>query len=132
MIRLPPRSTRTDTLFPYTTLFRSWFSDPCTARRAPCHCAAHRPFPCRDRVRGLPPTRPFPAKCPTIPAGLFHEHRSRPPDRTWRRDRNAGCYSTVPPDPNTSPMAHTDGRGSNRLDEQKSELQSLIRNTYDV
>src|SRR3546814_6258704 len=23
MIRLPPRSTRTDTLFPYTTLFRS-------------------------------------------------------------------------------------------------------------
>src|SRR3546814_12453715 len=25
MIRLPPRSTRTDTLFPYTTLFRSPF-----------------------------------------------------------------------------------------------------------
>src|SRR3546814_2910054 len=25
MIRLPPRSTRTDTLFPYTTLFRSIF-----------------------------------------------------------------------------------------------------------
>src|SRR3546814_1118464 len=25
MIRLPPRSTRTDTLFPYTTLFRSAF-----------------------------------------------------------------------------------------------------------
>src|SRR3546814_2630914 len=24
MIRLPPRSTRTDTLFPYTTLFRSF------------------------------------------------------------------------------------------------------------
>src|SRR3546814_20222106 len=26
MIRLPPRSTRTDTLFPYTTLFRSFLS----------------------------------------------------------------------------------------------------------
>src|SRR3546814_8124260 len=26
MIRQPPRSTRTDTLFPYTTLFRSTFS----------------------------------------------------------------------------------------------------------
>src|SRR3546814_4331700 len=26
MIRRPPRSTRTDTLFPYTTLFRSAFS----------------------------------------------------------------------------------------------------------
>src|SRR3546814_641450 len=27
MIRRPPRSTRTDTLFPYTTLFRSWASE---------------------------------------------------------------------------------------------------------
>src|SRR3546814_15877741 len=27
MIRLPPRSTRTDTLFPYTTLFRSGDDD---------------------------------------------------------------------------------------------------------
>src|SRR3546814_15669025 len=27
MIRLPPRSTRTDTLFPYTTLFRSGLAD---------------------------------------------------------------------------------------------------------
>src|SRR3546814_19196286 len=27
MIRRPPRSTRTDTLFPYTTLFRSWRCD---------------------------------------------------------------------------------------------------------
>src|SRR3546814_14210576 len=31
MIRRPPRSTRTDTLFPYTTLFRS--ADPSAARR---------------------------------------------------------------------------------------------------
>src|SRR3546814_1913624 len=32
MIRLPPRSTRTDTLFPYTTLFRSrfWFFRVCS------------------------------------------------------------------------------------------------------
>src|SRR3546814_20568651 len=28
MIRRPPRSTRTDTLFPYTTLFRSYFVLP--------------------------------------------------------------------------------------------------------
>src|SRR3546814_9417923 len=27
MIRLPPRSTRTDTLFPYTTLFRSIYEN---------------------------------------------------------------------------------------------------------
>src|SRR3546814_5053482 len=38
MIRPPPRSTRTDTLFPYTTLFRSLLG----ARRAGClrHVAA--------------------------------------------------------------------------------------------
>src|SRR3546814_5408923 len=29
MIRRPPRSTRTDTLFPYTTLFRSLLRVPC-------------------------------------------------------------------------------------------------------
>src|SRR3546814_1151419 len=37
MIRRPPRSTRTDTLFPYTTLFRSSISDrtdPSGRRRA--------------------------------------------------------------------------------------------------
>src|SRR3546814_17161929 len=28
MIRRPPGSTRTDTLFPYTTLFRSWSRSP--------------------------------------------------------------------------------------------------------
>src|SRR3546814_3144601 len=36
MIRRPPRSTRTDTLFPYTTLFRSdetWFPEGRRPRR---------------------------------------------------------------------------------------------------
>src|SRR3546814_19248197 len=31
MIRRPPRSTRTDTLFPYTTLFRSGSTTPAAA-----------------------------------------------------------------------------------------------------
>src|SRR3546814_6064195 len=34
MIRRPPRSTRTDTLFPYTTLFRSPCVDRCCCCRA--------------------------------------------------------------------------------------------------
>src|SRR3546814_3567355 len=34
MIRRPPRSTRTDTLVPYTTLFRSRRSDPRDPRRS--------------------------------------------------------------------------------------------------
>src|SRR3546814_1410740 len=45
MIRRPPRSTRTDTLFPYTTLFRS----AATLIEAPCQfCETDRPQP-RDQ-----------------------------------------------------------------------------------
>src|SRR3546814_19266002 len=37
MIRRPPRSTRTDTLFPYTTLFRSrWLGDGRLPRSSSC------------------------------------------------------------------------------------------------
>src|SRR3546814_19521195 len=39
MIRRPPRSTRTDTLFPYTTLFRS--GDRLGRRARPAHRAGH-------------------------------------------------------------------------------------------
>src|SRR3546814_4443494 len=35
MIRRPPRSTRTDTLFPYTTLFRSGLHVTATAEKLP-------------------------------------------------------------------------------------------------
>src|SRR3546814_11643859 len=46
MIRRPPRSTRTDTLFPYTTLFRSpdQYRDQLRLlprRRRPAHAARH-------------------------------------------------------------------------------------------
>src|SRR3546814_15648350 len=44
MIRRPPRSTRTDTLFPYTTLFRSEAARYTTLRRfllRRCALAAH-------------------------------------------------------------------------------------------
>src|SRR3546814_6602247 len=52
MIRRPPRSTRTDTLFPYTTLFRS---------RPPPHLrenAIETPVP-RPRSGGLPIIEPL-------------------------------------------------------------------------
>src|SRR3546814_1313693 len=39
MVRRPPRSTRTDTLFPYTTLFRS------SATRRAGKCRFERPSP---------------------------------------------------------------------------------------
>src|SRR3546814_15124309 len=39
MIRRPPRSTRTDTLFPYTTLFRSTCAPDSCRRRKTTACA---------------------------------------------------------------------------------------------
>src|SRR3546814_7826397 len=44
MIRRPPRSTRTDTLFPYTTLFRS-FARQRRGRTAPAHRIDTAPLP---------------------------------------------------------------------------------------
>src|SRR3546814_15148742 len=38
MIRRPPRSTRTDTLFPYTTLFRSVRERRSARRHERCRC----------------------------------------------------------------------------------------------
>src|SRR3546814_12069263 len=43
MIRLPPRSTRTDTLFPYTTLFRSCRGWSCPRRSCPRPAPGDRP-----------------------------------------------------------------------------------------
>src|SRR3546814_1618192 len=50
MIRRPPRSTRTDTLFPYTTLFRS-----VRAARAPCCCRLSPPTAASRRCCGARP-----------------------------------------------------------------------------
>src|SRR3546814_14801221 len=41
MIRRPPRSTRTDTLFPYTTLFRSCIDSPAPCRDVVIEPLAH-------------------------------------------------------------------------------------------
>src|SRR3546814_3653260 len=49
MIRRPPRSTRTDTLFPYTTLFRSVRRPGAMVFEPPARHA--RPVPHPDRLR---------------------------------------------------------------------------------
>src|SRR3546814_3804095 len=57
MIRRPPRSTRTDTLFPYTTLFRSLRpagGDP-AQRRLPDLRRAVRPLRAQRRAGARPP-----------------------------------------------------------------------------
>src|SRR3546814_8914212 len=49
MIRRPPRSTRTDTLFPYTTLFRS-ADDPRRRREGVYHARTYGPDGMRVQV----------------------------------------------------------------------------------
>src|SRR3546814_7962071 len=73
MIRRPPRSTRTDTLFPYTTLFRSG-DLPQGLFRTRRHRAAAAPqlFPLHRAVGG--------GRCRLCP-GKGAAHRRRP----WRR-----------------------------------------------
>src|SRR3546814_19906919 len=52
MIRRPPRSTRTDTLFPYTTLFRSVGGvAPTCGKRVTLFPVPHSPFPPRETAR---------------------------------------------------------------------------------
>src|SRR3546814_11538351 len=68
MIRRPPRSTRTDTLFPYTTLFRS--GDPAGRTRP----QRHRPRPRRaGRAVNtlLPGLMIVPLVLPLMAAALF-------------------------------------------------------------
>src|SRR3546814_19037008 len=68
MIRRPPRSTRTDTLFPYTTLFRSTGPSSSAWPVHATHCCGFRRQPsiiCSRRSAYLPPT-----------AGRSEEHTS--------------------------------------------------------
>src|SRR3546814_2156675 len=104
MIRRPPISTRTDTLFPYTTLFRSLYDDGAIspADAAPCQgdrlrdAAGVRRL-CPDRARqGLPASRLVAAD----PVELSRRRRFR---------------------------AH-----ARRSEEHTSELQSLMRISYAV
>src|SRR3546814_17602607 len=51
IIRRPPRATPTDTLFPYTTLFRSVLGP---GRRRPCHGPVHQEDPVCRGIRVHP------------------------------------------------------------------------------
>src|SRR3546814_6512765 len=59
MVRRPPRSTRTDTLFPYPTLFRSGWLRSGIRRCRDFHAARPAPGP-RASVRSAPPPRAAP------------------------------------------------------------------------
>src|SRR3546814_1562192 len=89
MIRRPPRSTRTDTLFPYTTLFRSDRVDaaPAGNQQAGHRAGLHRLRPGNQRrlrqsrkrpaVPGLHRSPPVPAGSPL--GGPHHAETARRP-----------------------------------------------------
>src|SRR3546814_15340492 len=83
MIRRPPISTRTDTLFPYTTLFRSAGSAPLGAQRLAVEDGEnHIGVAGVDRYQ----------HAPTLPLALFPPALSaRPASRPRRRPRGACC-----------------------------------------
>src|SRR3546814_15653561 len=74
MIRRPPRSTRTDTLFPYTTLFRSAFA---RRQRQPVAAAL------RSGARETSPRQPPPLRL--WQRALFLGFCRRDPDLCGRR-----------------------------------------------
>src|SRR3546814_4312189 len=109
MIRRPPRSTRTDTLFPYTTLFRSQgLAGPVDPQlRAPRQGRRGRRRPC-----GTPRSLSLDVGGAAAESGLgFRPHRGgkAAPGRIPRR-----------------------GARSLRSEEHTSELQSLMRISYAV
>src|SRR3546814_1235358 len=116
MIRRPPRSTRTDTLFPYTTLFRSRSSCRGPRRRGRigrveiARGERHAPVP--DRTAG-----PGPVGLRHLRAG--HRHPA-PADRPV-----AGAHLLPGP-------ARWLRGDRPRSEEHTSELQSLMRISYAV
>src|SRR3546814_10621737 len=125
MIRRPPRATRTDTLFPYTTLFRS--EPPAPDRRA-ARTARHAEQQDQQRRQPSPePTDRAPAR-----------RRSRSRARRGRRGR-ASRSTPAPgrplvtdrPPPSVIVRKPPNVR-TPRSEEHTSELQSLMRNSYAV
>src|SRR3546814_4788945 len=121
MIRRPPRSTRTDTLFPYTTLFRS-----SRGFRSPSD---------RDRCR-LPPA--------CVKAAIDAKRRpdAGSPEDVARRDSNAAAARTRLAGSRSLGaalqglqagwLAASSACKSRRSEEHTSELQALMRISYAV
>src|SRR3546814_4724774 len=108
MIRRPPRSTRTDTLFPYTTLFRS-VADPCAG------LSGARAVQCRADTRALDrrcggPNPQKTAECLAYAKARTGAEPAKAVERHWVQIAS----------------------GRNRSEEHTSELQSLMRISYAV
>src|SRR3546814_9575438 len=76
MIRRPPRSTGTDTLFPYTTLFRSWGDRAATAQTGRFVVAGQRRARHPARPIRPPPLPQLPPRAPLSAMVRSEEHTS--------------------------------------------------------
>src|SRR3546814_11644105 len=96
MIRRPPRSTRTDTLLPYTTLFRSRGAGRRSSRRRARPAPRNRPRdpPARSIARSAPGARPAAPADNHAP----HAEPSAPPGWSARQVRG-GRTAAHPPLP---------------------------------
>src|SRR3546814_1907388 len=107
MIRRPPRSTRTDTLFPYTTLFRSSSCEACLHIGARARQSRRATRIARKRAARVRETS-CRMICISGTTGAARDHRVE-----CRKLRGAA-------------------RGEGRSEEHTSELQSLMRISYAV
>src|SRR3546814_9613689 len=78
MLRRPPRSTRTDTLFPYTTLFRSGTFWRFSFRRCAVTTMSSTPPPTADEASPSPEScvSPPPGRTSCAAAARSEEHTS--------------------------------------------------------
>src|SRR3546814_4497684 len=120
MIRLPPRSTRTDTLFPYTTLFRSLQA----SYAIPIHWGTFR---LSYEAYDTPPRMlDLFVRC----AGLSPERFS---GKVIGRPMNVPAFSVSQKGaPSIDPANCREGSKALRSEEHTSELQSLMRISYAV
>src|SRR3546814_9960646 len=117
MRRQPPRSTRTDTLFPYTTLFRSAGINPCSPSSA-------------SPLRAGALVTLYPLDGDTASAGGASLRMMPEPavQKIERKDYN-GANALLAP---LSRMPCLRQGAQDRSEEHTSELQSLMRISYAV
>src|SRR3546814_14417550 len=93
MIRLPPGSTRTDTRFPYTTLFRSEFDHHRAVRRADGEHVARAGNALELGFQGMRDLREFPRTTLRIVRPQRQRHHRYVVDAFWLDDRLADTDS---------------------------------------